>query len=100
MKLENLLHRVFAAAQLNIEIKDRFGNPVRPREWFLIPIFIVDEVIQRIKDTTITDYVYDPTTALPHPAVKLAGKDTPPLASTHQSATDRPEARMRNPVSD
>lgn len=63
VKLENLLHRVFDAAQLNIEIKDRFGNPVRPREWFLVPLFVVDEVVQRIKDGTITQFVYDPTKA-------------------------------------
>ena len=34
-KLENLLHRVFAAVELDLEIADRFGNPVKPREWFL-----------------------------------------------------------------
>jgi hypothetical protein len=63
IKLENLLHRVFDPAQLDIEIRDRFGNPVRPREWFLVPLFVVNEVIERIKDGTITQYVYDPTTA-------------------------------------
>jgi hypothetical protein len=63
IKLENLIHRVFDSAQLNIEIKDRFGNPVRPREWFLIPLFIVNEVVERIKDGTITQYVYDPKEA-------------------------------------
>ena len=62
-KLENLIHRVFAAAQLEVEIKDRFGNPVTPREWFLVPIFIVDEAVERIKDGTITQYVYDPKSA-------------------------------------
>jgi hypothetical protein len=63
VKLENLLHRVFDTAQLDIEIRDRFGNPVRPREWFLVPLFVVNEVIERIRDGTITQYVYDPTTA-------------------------------------
>lgn len=63
VKLENLIHRVFDSAQLNVEIQDRFGNPVRPREWFLVPFFIVDEAISRIKDGTITDYVYEPTKA-------------------------------------
>jgi hypothetical protein len=37
IKLENLTHRIFDPARLNIEIKDRFGNPVVPREWFLAP---------------------------------------------------------------
>lgn len=62
-KLESLIHRVFGAAQLNIEIKDRFGNPVVPREWFLVPLFIVDEAVERIKDGTITEYRYDPSAA-------------------------------------
>ena len=58
-KLENLLHRFFEPAKLNIEIKDRFGNPIVPREWFLVPLFVVDEVVERIKDGTITNYIYD-----------------------------------------
>jgi hypothetical protein len=62
-KLENLLHRVFLAARLDIEIKDRFGNPVKPREWFLVPLPVIDEVVKRIKDQTIVDYEYDPMTA-------------------------------------
>lgn len=36
-RLENILHRVFQAAQLDLTIDDRFGNPVRPREWFASP---------------------------------------------------------------
>jgi hypothetical protein len=63
VRLENLIHRVFDPAQLDIEIKDRFGNPVKPREWFLVPLFIVNEVVERIKNGTITEYVYDPTAA-------------------------------------
>ena len=62
-KLENLIHRVFDPARLDIEIKDRFGNPVIPREWFLVPLFAVNEAVDRIKDGTITDYTYDPKAA-------------------------------------
>ena len=63
VKLENLIHRVFDPARLDIEIRDRFGKPVVPREWFLVPVFVVDEAVERIKDGTITDYVYDPKAA-------------------------------------
>ena len=59
VKLENVIHRVFESARLDIEIKDRFGQPVVPREWFLVPIFVVDQVIEKIKDGTITEFVYD-----------------------------------------
>ena len=62
-KLENLIHRIFDRARLDIEIKDRFGQPVIPREWFLVPLFVIREAVDRIKDGTITDYLYDPKTA-------------------------------------
>jgi len=63
IKLENVIHRVFDPVQLDIEIKDRFGNPIKPREWFLVPLFVVNEAVERIKDGTITQYIYDPTVA-------------------------------------
>jgi len=63
VKLENLIHRVFDPARLDIEIKDRFGKLVVPREWFLVPLFVVNEAVERIRDGTITDYVYDPKAA-------------------------------------
>jgi len=62
-RLENVIHRVFGPARLDIEITDRFGRPVRAREWFLVPIFAIDEAVERIKDGTITNYVYDPQVA-------------------------------------
>ena len=63
-KLENLIHRVFDTARLEIEIMDRFGRPVVPREWFLVPLFIIDEAVERIKDGSITHYAYNPNSAI------------------------------------
>lgn len=63
VKLENLIHRVFAPAQIDVAITDRFGKPVQPREWFLVPEFVVSEAVERIKNGTITDYIYDPQQA-------------------------------------
>lgn len=71
-KLENLIHRIFDPARLDIEIKDRFGNPVIPREWFLVPLFVIDDAVEKIKDGTITGYVYDPNSA------RLVRRGTPP----------------------
>jgi hypothetical protein len=59
-KLEHLLHRFFAPGRLDITITDRFGNPVAPREWFQVPLFAIDEAIERIRDGSITEYRYDP----------------------------------------
>lgn len=63
IRMEKLFHRLFASARLNITISDRFGHPVQPEEWFLVPLFVIDEAVTRIKDGSITDYVYDPKTA-------------------------------------
>jgi hypothetical protein len=62
-KLEKLIHRIFEPARLEIEIKDRFGNPVVPREWFLVPLFAIDEAVERIKDGTISNFKYEPKSA-------------------------------------
>ncbi len=62
-RLENIFHRLFGAAQLDLTIEDRFGHPVKPREWFLVPLQVIDEAVQRIRDGSITEVVYDPKTA-------------------------------------
>jgi hypothetical protein len=62
-KLENLIHRIFEPARFDVEILDRFGRPVVPREWFMVPLFVVDEAVERIRDRTIVDYRYDPASA-------------------------------------
>ena len=62
-KLENLFHRLFAPAQLDLVIHDRFGHPVKPKEWFLVPLQVIDEAVKRIRDGSITDVSYDPKTA-------------------------------------
>ena len=44
-KLEGLLHRIFDSARVEMEIKDRFGIPVKPEEWFLVPLFVIQEAM-------------------------------------------------------
>lgn len=62
-RLENIFHRVFGTAQLDLTIEDRFGNPVKPREWFLVPLHAIDEAVERIRDGSITEVTYDPSAA-------------------------------------
>lgn len=62
-KLENIFHRLFGEAQLDLTIEDRFGHPVKPREWFLAPLQVIDEAVERICNGSITDMVYDRDTA-------------------------------------
>lgn len=62
-RLEALFHRLFAAARLDLALPNRFGEAVRPREWFLVPLGVIDEAVDRIRDGSIVQYVYDRATA-------------------------------------
>lgn len=63
VKLEGVFHRLFGAAQIELTIEDRFGQPVKPREWFLVPLHVIDEAVQKIVDGSITGLVYEPSLA-------------------------------------
>ena len=60
-KLEKIIHKFFSAAKLDVEMKDRFGKAVKAQEWFLVPIFIIDEMVEKIKEGTVSKYYYDPS---------------------------------------
>jgi hypothetical protein len=58
-KFEGLMHRFFSDARLNIEVKDRFGKYIKPREWFLLPLELIEEAIEKFLDGSIINYQYD-----------------------------------------
>jgi len=62
-KLEALLHNFFDNVRLDVGLRDRFGIPVQPREWFLVPLEAIEEAIEKIKAGTIDQFRYDPETA-------------------------------------
>jgi len=62
-RLEALIHRVLETVRFDIEIPDRFGKLVRPREWFLVPLSVIDQIVERIMDGTLANVSYDPKTA-------------------------------------
>lgn len=57
--LENLLHRFFGSVCLNVDIYDQNENRFVPREWFCVPLKIIDEAIQLVLSNTIFNYKYD-----------------------------------------
>ena len=58
-KLEQLLHNFFGNSCLNIDIFDKNGNRHTPREWFIAPLNIIEQVIQFIISGEIVKYKYD-----------------------------------------
>jgi hypothetical protein len=67
-KFENLLHRFFAEARLNIEIMDRFGKPFKPREWFLLSLPVIEKAIPMIIDGSIIRHRFDAKSGIIVPA--------------------------------
>jgi hypothetical protein len=61
--LEAILHKFFSSARLDLELKDRFDMPVKPQEWFFVPLNVIEEVIEKIKEGTIDQFRYDLETA-------------------------------------
>ena len=59
-RLEKLLHKFFEPARLDLQLKDRFGFDVEPREWFLVPLPIIEEAIQKLIDGTLPKHRYEP----------------------------------------
>lgn len=57
--LERLIHRVLDSVRFDTQIPDRFGKMIRPREWFLVPLSVVDDIVDRIGDGTLASFAYD-----------------------------------------
>lgn len=58
-KFEHLIHRFFAEVCLNVDINDDKGRRITPREWFVVPLPIIDKVIHLILSGEILNYKYD-----------------------------------------
>jgi hypothetical protein len=59
-KVENLLHRFFAAARpAELFVTDRFGKKVFPKEWFYVLPDHVAQAAKLIEDATLHQFRYD-----------------------------------------
>jgi hypothetical protein len=47
----------------DVQIADRFGNPVTPLEWYWVALPTVDAFVEKLKDGSIHDFAYDPENA-------------------------------------
>jgi hypothetical protein len=61
--IEKLLHAFFDRARAEITIPDRFGKPVKSREWFMVPRAAIKEAVDRLIDGSLGDTIYDPLSA-------------------------------------
>ena len=58
-KFELLLHTFFGKSCLNFDIFDEKGNRHSPREWFIVPLDIIERAIELIISGEVINYKYD-----------------------------------------
>ena len=58
-KFEDLIHKVLKSAQFHVTVNDDNGEAHEPKEWFVVPIEIVDAIVLKILDGTIINYTYN-----------------------------------------
>lgn len=56
---ETILHQVFSAVQFQVKVYDGEGILHVPSEWYVVPLDIINLVVQKIVDGTITKYTYN-----------------------------------------
>lgn len=58
-KFENLIHQILHAVQYHVTVIDEDGKSHEPKEWFVVPLPVVDTIIEKIMDSSITNYTYN-----------------------------------------
>ena len=58
-KFENIIHIFFAAACLNLDIFGEDGKRYNPREWFVLPLEIIEQAIGLIINGDIAKFKFD-----------------------------------------
>ena len=56
---ELLLHRFFGKCCLNVDVYDAHQQRITPREWFVVPLAIIDQAAELIINGGIVNYKYD-----------------------------------------
>ena len=57
--LENLIHRFFAEVRLDVSIIGEDGREINPKEWFIVPLEVINEAIELLISGSIVNYRYD-----------------------------------------
>ena len=58
-KFEDVVHQFFSERCLDIKISDKDGNLKKPKEWYVVPIKLIDQAIQLIINREIQNYKFD-----------------------------------------
>jgi hypothetical protein len=58
-KFEDIIHQFFSERCLDVKIADKNGNFKKPKEWYVVPIRVIEQVIELIINNQIQNYKFD-----------------------------------------
>lgn len=58
-KFEHLIHNFFGSSCLEVDVFDQKGKRYTPREWFIVPLPVIEQAIELIINGKIVEYKYD-----------------------------------------
>lgn len=58
-RFEDMIHQMLKPVQFHLTVFDHNGVEHHPKEWFVVPLNVVDAIIEKIMDGSIVDYTYN-----------------------------------------
>lgn len=59
-RFEDMIHQILKSVQYHITVTDDAGEVHAPKEWFVVPLSVINSIIEKIVEGSIIDYVYNP----------------------------------------
>lgn len=59
-KFENLIHQMLQAVRFHVTVVDDEGKSHEPMEWFVVPLDVVNAIVEKVVEGSIVEYAYNP----------------------------------------
>ena len=76
-QFENIIHKFFSAVQFHVKVQDINGLMFTPREWFVVPLKIIEATVEKIIDGSIVNYQYNRSMQMLEESTVHAAKEKP-----------------------
>lgn len=58
-QFEKIIHQFFSTVQYRVKVQNAMGDVFTPHEWYVAPLSIIENVVEKIIDRTIVNYRYN-----------------------------------------
>ena len=76
-QFETIIHKFFSAAQFHVKVQDINGLMFTPKEWFVVPLKIIEAAVEKIIDGSIVNFQYNRSMQMLEERPKHTAKEKP-----------------------